>query len=314
LIVSLIKIRFIQLKRFLKNLGSRIFIAIPLLVLFVIIIFIQFGMQPNSYYLSGLFLFLILQLHLKRPDRKFVQLLFNKAYPAFFIDYLMLSFPILTIALFVNNWICCFLILCGIFFISVISISSVQYKTRLAGISRIVPKDNFEWISGLRKNFSFLLPVYFLIIVSACYNGYLGLFFVWLVSLIVSTFYIECEPLNILLIHKGSPVHFLLKKIKTHFVIYSIFTFPVILLILVLNHDKIFPVCLLYTFFLINIPYYVVVKYTLYKPNENNDGLLIPMAAFGVLFPFLLPVPLIMIFRNFNIAKKNIAKHLYAEN
>ncbi len=128
----------------------------------------------------------------------------------------------------------------------------------------------------------------------------------------MTKFYIECEPLAILSLWKKNARSLIIHKIKAHTKLFYILTSPILISYLFFNPDHIWICLFLVLFWWIGIGFNVTLKYSTYIPNEKlkANTIIMCISTCCILIPFLLPLPLIMMFRNYNLSVKKITTYL----
>jgi hypothetical protein len=195
------------------------------------------------------------------------------------------------------------------YIISAINISLIQ-RTILANLSNIIPADNFEWLSGSRKHYLYLS----LCLIAALITSWLKivpLFFLWIFTFTITSFYTECEPLHILFASSENMKKLLRSKIIRHSILLIMIFAPVLIINSFFHPEMTFINIAFILVEIILLAFSILLKYTSYQPDENLNGnsILISLATIGVIIPFLLPVPLIMCFRNYRKAIKNLNRY-----
>src|SRR5699024_10932148 len=107
-------------------------------------------------------------------------------------EYHFFSLPILIAIALSVHWYCLFILTASYFLFSVCPCRSIMLNGKLRFSFPLILKDNFEWISGFRKNIGSLSFFYLLALALLCYP-YASLYALWLLLGIVGTFYRECE-------------------------------------------------------------------------------------------------------------------------
>lgn len=246
-----------------------------------------------------------------RKDRLFVFTHIENPHLEIWIEYLAWTFPFAISSLFNKYWFFYLLLMAGLYVITYLNYS-IRQKTWLGNISILIPATNFEWISGIRKNMVYTIPLY-LVAIGFGWFSYLSLFILWLLTIIITTFYSECEPLQILKEGNNSPKLLLGKKMIKHGTCLIILYAPVLMLNTLVNPEN----------WLVNFLFVVVqisllcfsigFKYTMYEPNKPSTGgeVIQGLTAIGSVIPFLVPVPVIMAFRYYYKAIRNLNNYLH---
>ena len=184
---------------------------------------------------------------------------------------------------------------------------NLKQKTNLSQLSKVLLTNNFEWLSGIRK-YPVQLFILCLLALATCWIKIIPLFSLWLLTSIVSSFYYECEPLQILFASEKNAKQFLIKKIKMHTLQLIIVFSPIIIINSVFNPDAILINLIFVLIQIMFLWFAILIKYSVYSPNDNltQNTVLVNFALFGSVIPFLLPVPIIMNIRNYKKAVSNL--------
>lgn len=311
MVKKILYIRWIQCKREIERLG-----ALYVLLFFIIFVTACFilsallNQYPNFILVDLTLVTIVFSIQLKRKDKKFLSMISSKPQLVFFTEYILLTSPVLLMILFSKNGFS----LAGIS-LSYLLISTINYESSVKHLtinfSRFIPKENFEWIAGLRKFFWYFFPIY-LFAFALLFLKFISLFLLWLLLGFIANFYQQSEPINLLRVNEQTPKEFLFKKIISHLKIYLIFSLPLVLAYVIIQED-IWIAMLFYCLSIINFILFILLKYSSYRPNLNlnsytmfNTGL----AHISVLIPFLLPIPLIICFREYKNAIINLKLYL----
>jgi len=225
-------------------------------------------------------------------------------------EYLFITFPFAVSSLFTDNWICFPLLAAALFLVPFLKFTLKQ-KTYLKNISSFIPATDFEWISGFRKSFSFLIPLY-LVALGLSWFRIFPLIILWFISVTIASFYTECEPLHILREGNFSSARLLKYKLTRMVKYILILQIPVLLINTIFNPE----------FWLLNllfiplqisfVSYAVFLKYSSYEPNKNAIGnnLILSLVSLGSIIPYFLPIPLLMAAFTYGKAKTNLNNYL----
>lgn len=309
---TLLKIRFIQLWRALKEGGSGS-VLLPLLL--TGLSFATFKAYQNLIYGSLIagFLFLsCLSFHLRRKDKFFAQLHIPNWRIQFYAEYVTATIPFSFTALFSKHYYLFPLLLLALLIVPFIQYSPVQ-KTKLKNISKIfTPSDSIEWISGIRRNFPVMVPIYVLAIVT-CRMRFLPLLLLWFITTTILNFYNEYESLNILKSNHHQASHFLNHKIKKHCLYVGYFYCPILVFNAIFNSDfiDINILFLLVQFALLTFA--ITNKYTNYIPAQINiaSNSAVAIISIGSIIPYLLPLPLMFSVVYYKRAIQNLKNYFH---
>lgn len=306
----LLNIRLIQAKRELNSTGLGALIVLGLLSFLIYAAYTVFLKSPHAYYLTA-FLFLVcVSIQSYRNDKQFVYVHIRKPHFEMYLEYLAITFPFAVSSLFTDNWFC-FPALALVLLLVPYLKFTVKQKTYFAAISSFVPAADFEWISGFRRSFGFLIPLC-LFALGLSWFRIFPLIILWFISVTIASFYSECEPLHILREGNFSSARLLKRKLIRMVKYIFILQFPVLVINTIFNPE----------FWLLNllfipmqislVSYAVLLKYSTYKPNRNAIGnnILLSLVSLGAIIPYFLPVPLLMAVFTYGKAKMNLNNYL----
>jgi hypothetical protein len=311
--LTLIKIRFCQIKYELKHLG--IAHNLFLIVLFAIaemVLYSAFSKYPL--YVSLGILLIVFSAHLSRKDAVFIKMNVENPQLALFLDYLSLSILFISPVLLTPNWYCFFPILMGIYLISFVETQSNFKPLELRFLSRFIPVSMFEILSGSRKNYVILglISIYVAAFALAWVRG-LPLFLLWILTTFICSFFNEYEPLNLL--RKDEQLNstlFLEKKLR-RFILPLIVAFLPILVINSAFHTDIWwinPIFLVVQILTLSLS--VLYKYATYHPKAyfNGNSPVLIIAGLCIVLPFFIPLILFFNLRYYPKALRNLNRFL----
>ena len=309
---SLIKIRLYQAKYEVKTLG--IFHVILLLVILIVFeMMLYIGLIKYSSLILFATLLGVLALHVSREDRNFILLNFSNSEFLFFTDYILLTFPVALPLLISDPWHY-FMLISGIAIISLLDWKPNQLTYNLSFLSKIIPVSAFEALSGSRKNFTFiaLLGLYLTALSLSWVRG-LPLFILWSITIIITTFFGESEPLNILRKDdfKGGR-EFIIKKCTTYIYPITLIYAP-ILIINSFFHADLWVIILLFLLLqLLTVCFSILYKYATYYPSVylSQNNIIIILVGLCNLIPYLIPIVLLLNIRYYPKAVKNLNYYL----
>jgi len=308
--LALLYIRTKQLQREIRSLGLYTLVLIVITFYLIFVSFRQFENGKHSYYILATAAFICTALQVYRKDKVFIYKQIEKPHLQLFSEYLALTLPFTVTALFTKSWMYYPLLPVFLFCISYLKIS-VRKKTVLKNLSNIIPASNFEWISGFRKSFIFIIALY-LFAAAFCWFRILPLFLLWFLTVIIISFYSECEPIRILRESGQSSKKFLLHKLISHNLYILILYVPLIIINTFLNNEFLLINLLFVPVQMSLLCFAICLKYSSYRPNKNlkENSILITVVAFLSSLPYLLPVPVILSFIYFYKANKNLNHYL----
>ena len=329
MILTVLKLRLFQFFRVLKEIGLIRIIILSLLFCIVPILVYHFLVPPKNtikwLIVIGL---LLLITHLYRKDNHFLKIIIENPYPIYLGEYFLLTLPFFIIWIINTNWIGLSLLIIIVFIIPVINIKIIlQYfgsiimlllnplrnlNSKFTVSLPFISIHSFEWISGIRRNFLVLAPVY-LFFVALSFMSHIAEVGLIFLSLLISTFYFHGESREFIELLAKNPREFLLKKILTNFKQLFVVYTPIVVIGLIFQTPTwYFLVGALIISFSIQA-YTIVFKYGLFEENANlNRNIVILFAIFLFIGSdeFFL-VPLILGIRSYNRAIENLKPYFY---
>lgn len=306
----LLYIRLRQLKREIDGLGLYVFVFIVLACYLVFESYQQFEQGKNSiYWVLGLVI-TCMALQVYRKDKSFAYKHLSNPHVQIFLEYLALTFPFSISCIITKSWYCyplLVMLLWGIPFFKL----QIKYRTVFKNISSVIPAQNFEWISGIRKQYVSLISLYVLAL-SFCWLKILPLFLLWLLTILIISFHSECEPIQVLRAGNKTPGKYLAHKLFLNIIYMIILYSPVLILNTLFNIDLLVVNSLFILMQISLLCFAICMKYSSYKPNKNQMGNNIPLAivSMGAALPHFLPVPTLLSFAYFYKAKNNLKLYL----
>lgn len=316
MIIKILFIRYKQIYREIKDVG-----IIGFLVMFAFLVFLAFstfqyvGNQDyNKIFVVSAYFLIVTALHFNRADIKFLKINILSFKSIIFVEYLILSIPLLVSLLYYHKFL---------FFISYIFIVYILSNTPNVRISvfnfnvllRFVPHKCFEWKAGIRKNFIILSILWALgLILSFTYwFSPISIFFI---GLIVIEFYNKNEPIQMLVAQEMDAKTFLIKKIVKALLLFSYLVLPLIFAYILFNISLWYIPILEYIVFISAIIFAIFVKYYFYVPNKNaySKQIYVSMAFLVSLFVVSLPVVWILSIIIYKKAVNNLEIYLYDYN
>jgi hypothetical protein len=227
------------------------------------------------------------------------------------LEYAILTLPFSITSLITKNWFCFPLLLLILFCIPFLKF---QFKHRAVfkNLSSIIPTSNYEWISGFRKQYIPFICLY-LVAVAFCWVRILPLGLLWFLTIIISSFYLENEPVHILRAGNKTARKFLSDKIKINInYILILYSLPVIINTIFVNEFLIITLLFIPAQIAL-ICFAIGLKYCTYKPNTNLLGNNVAFSIIAILsaMPYFLPVTLLLAIIYFYRAEKNLKLYLH---
>jgi hypothetical protein len=306
----LLYIRWQQLQREISGLGLYLLVYIGLAGYIALAFFKQFQQGQNAIYIVIGITTVCIGLQFYRTDKSFVYKHLNNPHFQIFLEYVVLTFPFSISCIITKSWYyypgLLILLLCIPFFKF-----QFEHKAIFKNLSSIIPANNFEWISGLRRNHISFISLY-LAAAAFCWVRILPLFLLWLLTITISSFHNECEPIQVLRENNTSPGKYLSGKLRINIIYILVLYTPLIILNSIFNTDFLGINLLFIPMQVSMLCFAICLKYSSYKPNKNQIGNNIPLAIVSLAsaVPYLLPVPAILSFIYFYKAGHNLTQYL----
>lgn len=282
----------------------------------------------NSYGVAIITGFILLSIHASRKDKRFLKMNFNRSYLIILVEYFILVFPITIIFCFFKDWenillLCLFCLLIPRIYLnlglgnasSVIKLLLNPFSSNLNFKLNIkIPINNpksFEWISGFRRYFIILIPVY-LLFLSFSFKAYVAPISLIILSIIVSGFYYYGESREFIELFSWNYRTFLIRKIKMSIGHLLVLLMPIVFVSLIFQPGTwyyIIGAIIIATLIQIIT---IIFKYALFAENSDlgRNGIIVSINVICILLPFLWPLPIIMGIRYYFKAQNNLKKYL----
>jgi len=308
---AFINIRFKQLIRAIIEIGFfRMIFLIGLIAFLGITIFIQTSKPPNSFYVAGITTAFIVFIHSKRQDKLFLKTHFNDFRLMLFVEYLLLSSPIIAFLIWHHQWIPAVVLLLAPRLIVFIDVKP-SYRNLNTKLQKLIPNTCFEWKAGIRKTFYATVILWFAALGTSFYIGSVPIA-IFVLGIIFLSFYENGEPLQMLIAFEKSANQFLLQKIELQLFLFSVLILPLILAFIIFHPENWYiPIAEYFIFTSVNI-YTVLTKYAFYTPNSKSPAGQ-TFAAIGAvcgIIPFLLPVVWLLSLRFYFKSVENLNTYL----
>lgn len=308
---TLLYIRSKQIKREVNGLGLYLVIFPAIAVIISFITYTQYKNDQHAWYTVVVLSVICLAIQYSRKDKLFIYKQLDKPHIQIFLEYVILTLPFSITSLITKNWFCFPLLLLVLICIPFLKL---QFKHRAVfkNLSSIIPASNFEWLSGIRKQHILFISLY-LVAAAFSWVRILPLFLLWFLTIMISSFYLENEPLHILREGNKTARKFLADKIKINIkYILALYSLPVIINALFVREFLMLtllfiPVQVALVCFAINL------KYSTYKPQTNQLGNNVAFSIIAILsaMPYFIPIPVILAIVYYYKAEKNLKTYLH---
>jgi hypothetical protein len=297
---NLIKIRWIIIYRELSRAGWwACFVGLILYAGLIIKITNSSILPPSPNEFSFLFGLVVFALHSIRKDKRMLSIIFHEKVKLYYLsEYIIFSLPFILPFLFHKDFIGIFL-----FYISCLLIVffdfSVNFnnKKQIVWLSRFIPKNNFEWIGGMRKN-QYPIIVLYLFCVIISYWHFAGFICLGVITFCFSVFYEDCENQVVLTLQQSNSRDFIKDKLRKHSLQYFKFLSPIILIYILHYPDKWIFYLPLTVVYYSNYILYILNKYKSFVPNQTlrANFIYVGLTFLGMFIPYLFPISILLIF------------------
>ena len=315
MMVNLIKIRFFQIAREMNDIGLFRAIMVLLIILPFLLIFLYQRLQiaHYSYYITGLALLLVYMIHRRRKDYHFLFKISESPALTYYTEYLVLSIPLLILYVVTRQYLHLIIYVLLIAPIS-FTIPMLKLKSEYSALIRYIPSGLFEWQSGFRK---YMIPIilFYALGLAGIYNIWFSAVSVFLLMMIICSFYAEYEPLKLLEAQELDASAFIKTKIISHVKYLIIFVLPIFMLSFIHYEFSIYIVASFLVVINLQIGA-ILLKYAYYYPNIVS-GAHQMIISIILLCSVILPVSILFLFLNmllFYKARRNLNDYLHAYN
>jgi hypothetical protein len=285
---AILLIRWKQTYRITLQLGIiRLTVLLSSCLFVLAAVYAASGKMPDAAAISGIWTFLIVLIHAKRPDKNFlhINLYSNKLICS--VEYIILSIP-LVICLWLQQQgllsICLVFTILGAGFIKIDL--KRRPKTLNTCLQQYIPSGMYEWKAGVRQSFFPLIIVWVLGLSTSFFVASIPVAML-IIGLLISDFYKANESWQILLSCQKNAVKILYYKIKQHFIVYTIIHLPFFILFLIF-HFELWYIPVIEFIILLSIHIFcILLKYAFYSPDRSAinpffhlTGLLIGLIPF----------------------------------
>lgn len=295
MIVEVLNIRIKQVSRIISQIGIfRTIFLFGFIASYLLILFIKTEENKYEELMIGIFALSILFIHLKRKDKEFLEIYALKPQRIFLTEYAIISAPLIISLLYRSLWNYLIIYLFTLTLISFLKINPKKSSLNTV-FQKLIPDENFEWKSGIRK--------YFILFVVIWPIGLFTSFFVasvpvtiFILGAVVLSFHEKSEPLEILIAGELNAMQFLMKKVKSQLLSFSILVLPLVLSFIIFHPRYYYIPLLEYIVFIILLIYTILLKYAFYQPASKSGAIQIftMIGSFCLFIPVFIPVILLL--------------------
>jgi len=311
IIEAFVKIRLKQFYRELIGIGLiRIIFLIGLFGFIGFILFVSTSKYPDSFYVIGLTVFIILVVHTKRQDKSFLKTNFANYKLICFVEYLIMASIIIAFLIFHFQWIPLLFLLSALYLIIHLDLKTSQRNLNTK-IQQLIPSGCFEWKGGVRQTLIILIPLWMIGLCTSFFIGSVPIV-LFILGIIPFSFYEKGEPYQMILAYEMGTNQFLFHKINMQISLFSILALPLIGAFLVFHYEIWYIPIIEYFIFIFLYIYLILTKYAFYEPNRKSASAQIfgAIGVFGGIIPVFLPVVWLLSIRFFFKSKENLNFYL----
>ena len=333
MIKTILSIRFLQLVRFLNEIGIiRLIVLLSILAYVVTLLFNAIRQSQNVLLIPAAYTLVLLIIHITRKDRIFLLIAFKTIYPVYLIEYITVSLPFIFLSVFLYQWISLGILLVICLIIPLISIQmemrflTMWFKTLLNPVGSMagfalnlkIPFVNpidFEWISGIRRNILILLPIYLTVVVFS-FRPYVAPVGLIVISVFISGFYSFGESRELIEIYASTVRGFMARKIISNLKYLFVLFAPVVIISLFCQ-----PATWYFILGAIIISGFIqilaiIFKYALFEEHADlsRNSIILILNIIFIVIPLFWPVPVLMGLRYYTKAQIKLKTYLHAIN
>jgi hypothetical protein len=285
----------IHLHRYMRVLNQLGIFRVAFLAVIVIYGF-KATLRPGMLHWQALLIFSVLfQAHFNRKDFVLMNNLGLNRPGFFMLMYLILSGPFIILYAIWPDYKALLILITGIVLISFFLKPVGPLRKITLPSFRILPADAWEWRTGIRRYFPYVLIAY---IVPAVFFRFDYLFplSVLGIAILVSTFQQHHEPVVFIEALKTNPAAFLRRKIYLQSMLFTTLVFPLMVASVLLYPDEFRPLILVFINSLVVQVFAVSLKYAGYSPGTSNPyhSIILILLSFAFIIPAMLPIPLLI--------------------
>lgn len=301
-----------QIGGFVKELPVPYLVIILLMVAaFLLAVYAFMGSREGAL-MSGCGVLLpVYLIHIRRKDYHFVCLVDTGAWRVFFVDYLLISWPVMLLGIIQGSWYVLPGLVAGCGLISLIRQPS--WKTGKGfPVPSIIPWELFEFRAGFRKYGGWLLLMYVGALVGLLLP-YLSFAFLWFFTAFFVENFRVCESKAVLCSRELPAGRFIHRKLWTYGCFFMLFVLPICLLYAGIRPAEWWLPAAFLILASLNVLVSILYKYAVYEPEKKIvGGMSLAISFIGILVPVLAPFTLLLLIRYYSIARKNVKPYLYA--
>lgn len=300
--------RLKQVFRVLKDLGIVLLLLMLPFLIILVLRSLELASTQNTFVVAGLATASLLSLHLVRQDTGLLKLLKVPLPILFFTEYSLILLPFTLTIVFLGNWWTPLYIHAGGLMVSLLPAS--LYKKTIQKTSgpalEWIPLGLFEWRSGFRKYWEFIVFSYLLGFALPHFMATVFIL-VFMLAMTISSFFehLEGKELVEILNNKNQ---LLQQKAWMMTRTFHLFFLPHYILFLIFHLQYWYLLLLLILIVELILLFSLCYKYTSYRPDSQRIYMQIPLAFYtaAMLIPFLQPLGILMVVYFWRKAQQNL--------
>ena len=303
--MQLLKVRLYQIK---SEWGLLFFVFIAIASA---LSYFFFTREKNiSLCFTAIILFAVYKFHTSRKDLSFVLKYFDKPRRQLFLEYALILLPFSISSLFTSYWFCFFILHAAAALLVFLKSANLN-RAYFLFLPKYIPANQFEWISGIRKNATGLV-IFLLLAIALSPVIFFGLAALFLLNVTLLSFYTQCEPISVLLANNVSAKDLLKNKILYSVKMIALVNIPLLTVNTLFHSDFIFANCLFLVYQFCLVVLSVSAKYNAYRPQQvdNSGGVYIAIASIALFNPYFAVVTVLLLVKTYSGALKNLNYYL----
>jgi hypothetical protein len=310
MLIIILKTRLLQFYRILADIGILrliLFLAcvLPLLIRYF----------AEAWYLVAVSSLMMTMVHFLRTDKHFLKIAQLPIFQVYALEYSFLLCPIWFYLAWQNEYIALFSSIIVTFLVAMIPYTSRQNSRPLLFISYWIPAAAFEWRSGFRQSFFFIIVFWGLGLGFSPYELAIPLS-IAVLCVVSMCFYLESESTILLRAFQKTPQQLLLHKIKWQILLFGLLISPLTIAFIFFHTNYWY--LIIYLFFTSSLAqiFAIFFKYSTYRPHTQTQFNALIYIIFGFIFlvlvlvPFIFPVAIFVLIRYYRKAVENLKIYL----
>lgn len=302
----------------LKRLGRYLLELGPFRLLFLSVLalgamrLLQLQIAAGQHWLAFVVIPVLHTIQFARKDQALLQLAARNAYVEYLVLYALISAPSLLVFIWHGEFFYAGILIGFCFILPAFKLSAERkVQDSFFDFGKLIPDYLMEWKCGFRQYGLAVTVMWIAAISLGFYPGTIPILLLF-ITMNTAVFYLHGEGRELLLVHRLGAGALVRKKLRQHILSFLVLISPLIIEFLIFNSEYWFVLLYAVIGSLIISVNAILFKYAQYSPGlslENNTSLqAISLGCF--LIPFLMPVPIILSFINYEKAKKNLNNYL----